>query len=167
MSDKTGKVHGIINGTWDEYIEYAPVESASNPSGSNKKAVLETGPPLSMWRVAPPSPAVEEAEKMYYFTPFAMQLNDSPSKEVNLAPTDSRLRPDQRLMEEGRWDEANAEKARLEDKQRARRREMALRLVNSGSQGNGSTESPGSSPQPQGSNVTIPPGIMGKLYLTK
>ncbi|VDN16607.1 unnamed protein product [Dibothriocephalus latus] len=29
-------------------------------------------------------------------------------------------------MEEGRWDEANLEKVRLEEKQRARRRQMAL-----------------------------------------
>ena len=39
-----------------------------------------------------------------------------------MAPTDTRLRPDQRLMEEGSWDEANAEKVRLEEKQRAVRR---------------------------------------------
>lgn len=42
--------------------------------------------------------------------------------EEGIAPTDSRLRPDQRLMEDGRWDEANAEKLRLEEKQRACRR---------------------------------------------
>lgn len=42
--------------------------------------------------------------------------------EEGIAPTDSRLRPDQRLMEDGRWDEANAEKLRLEEKQRAVRR---------------------------------------------
>lgn len=42
--------------------------------------------------------------------------------EEGVAPTDSRLRPDQRLMENGRWDEANAEKLRLEEKQRAVRR---------------------------------------------
>lgn len=42
--------------------------------------------------------------------------------EEGTAPTDSRLRPDQRLMEDGRWDEANAEKLRLEEKQRATRR---------------------------------------------
>jgi hypothetical protein len=42
--------------------------------------------------------------------------------EEDIAPTDSRLRPDQRLMEDGQWDEANAEKLRLEEKQRAARR---------------------------------------------
>ena len=31
-------------------------------------------------------------------------------EEEGVSPTDTRLRPDQRLMEEGRWDEANTEK---------------------------------------------------------
>lgn len=39
-----------------------------------------------------------------------------------MAPTDTRLRPDQRLMEEAKWDDANVEKVRLEEKQRANRR---------------------------------------------
>lgn len=52
---------------------------------------------------------------------LAAQLNEP---EEGVAPTDSRLRPDQRLMEEGLWDEANAEKLRLEEKQRAARREL-------------------------------------------
>lgn len=51
---------------------------------------------------------------------MALELNEP---EANVAPTDSRLRPDQRLMEEGRWDESNAEKVRLEEKQRTVRRE--------------------------------------------
>lgn len=46
--------------------------------------------------------------------------------EEGLALTDSRKRPDQRLMEEGKWDEANDEKLRLEEKQRAARRQREL-----------------------------------------
>jgi hypothetical protein len=38
---------------------------------------------------------------------FTCELNEH---EEGVAPTDSRLRPDQRLMEEGLWDEANTEK---------------------------------------------------------
>ena len=56
---------------------------------------------------------------MYFFSALALTLNES---EEGVALTDSRLRPDQRLMEEGRWDEANSEKQRLEEKQRAVRR---------------------------------------------
>ena len=51
---------------------------------------------------------------------FACELNE---EENGVAPTDSRLRPDQRLMENGEWEEANAVKVRLEDKQRAVRRQ--------------------------------------------
>ena len=54
---------------------------------------------------------------------MACQLNEM---EEGLAPTDSRKRPDQRLMEEGKWDEANDEKLRLEEKQRAARRQREL-----------------------------------------
>lgn len=61
----------------------------------------------------------DNAENMYYFSALALTLNEL---EEGVGLTDSRLRPDQRLMEEGRWDEANAEKQRLEEKQRAVRR---------------------------------------------
>ena len=40
-----------------------------------------------------------------------------------MAPTDTRLRPDQRLMENGEWEEANRVKVQLEEKQRAVRRQ--------------------------------------------
>jgi hypothetical protein len=70
-------------------------------------------------------------ETMYNFTELAVQLNEP---EEGVAPTDTRLRPDQRLMEEAKWDEANEEKIRLEDKQRAARKkreaEYALKHPN-------------------------------------
>lgn len=62
----------------------------------------------------------EGAENMYYFSTLALTLNEP---EEGVAPTDSRKRPDQRLMEQGRWEEANTEKQRLEEKQRTVRRE--------------------------------------------
>ena len=58
-------------------------------------------------------------ESLYNFTQLAVELNED---EPGVAPTDSRRRPDQRLMEDGRWDEANQEKLRLEEKQRQTRR---------------------------------------------
>lgn len=61
----------------------------------------------------------ENAENMYYFSALALTLNE---QEEGVGLTDSRLRPDQKLMEDGRWDEANSEKQRLEEKQRAVRR---------------------------------------------
>lgn len=44
---------------------------------------------------------------MYHFSEFTVSLNEM---EENIAPTDSRLRKDQQLMEATLWDEANAEK---------------------------------------------------------
>jgi hypothetical protein len=58
-------------------------------------------------------------EAMYNFTELAVQLNE---QEQGVAPTDTRLRPDQRLMENALWDDANKEKLRLEEKQRAARK---------------------------------------------
>lgn len=65
---------------------------------------------------------------MYYFSTLALTLNEL---EEEVAPTDSRRRPDQRLMEDGHWDEANAEKQRLEEKQRSSRREREREAVKS------------------------------------
>lgn len=47
------------------------------------------------------------SEVMYSFSDFACGLNEP---EEGVAPTDSRLRPDQRIMEEGDFDRANKEK---------------------------------------------------------
>ncbi|VDM97624.1 unnamed protein product [Thelazia callipaeda] len=58
----------------------------------------------------------KESELMYNYTTLAIELNEL---EEGVAPTDSRLRQDMRLMEEGNWDAANVEKERLEAKQRA------------------------------------------------
>lgn len=68
---------------------------------------------------------VDQATKRYGFPVFAATLNELTPIEANkLPPTDSRLRPDQRALEEGNLDAAEELKARLEEKQRERRREM-------------------------------------------
>lgn len=56
---------------------------------------------------------------MHFFSSLALTLNEP---EEGVAPTDSRLRPDQRLMEAGLWDEANSQKQRLEERQRLERK---------------------------------------------
>ncbi|CCC69358.1 hypothetical protein NCAS_0C03680 [Naumovozyma castellii] len=64
----------------------------------------------------------------FHLTPFAITLNaPQPHLLPWLAPTDSRLRPDQRAMEDGRYDEAADEKHRLEEKQRAVRRNREMK----------------------------------------
>uniref|UniRef100_A0A3Q3FI91 Oxysterol-binding protein n=1 Tax=Labrus bergylta TaxID=56723 RepID=A0A3Q3FI91_9LABR len=76
-----------------------------------------------LWRITP-RPA--HSAQMYNFTSFAMTLNElEPAMERLLAPTDCRLRPDIRAMENGDIDAANTEKERLEEKQRASRRERS------------------------------------------
>ncbi|XP_061594011.1 oxysterol-binding protein-related protein 1 isoform X5 [Cololabis saira] len=73
-----------------------------------------------LWRIAPrPANSVQ----MYSFTSFAMQLNELHKEMEGLIPqTDCRLRPDIRAMENGDIDLASEEKKRLEEKQRAARK---------------------------------------------
>lgn len=52
---------------------------------------------------------------MYHFTKLAIELNE---EDESVAPTDSRRRPDQRLMEQGAWDESNKVKSEVEERQR-------------------------------------------------
>ncbi|XP_073332737.1 oxysterol-binding protein-related protein 1 isoform X1 [Pagrus major] len=73
-----------------------------------------------LWRIAP-RPA--NSAQMYSFTNFAMQLNEMREEmEGVIPPTDCRLRPDIRAMENGDIDLASEEKKRLEEKQRAARK---------------------------------------------
>ncbi|TWW57082.1 Oxysterol-binding protein-related protein 1 [Takifugu flavidus] len=77
-----------------------------------------------LWRITP-RPA--HSAQMYNFTSFAMTLNElEPDMERLLPPTDCRLRPDIRAMESGDIDAASNEKERLEEKQRAARRERSV-----------------------------------------
>ncbi|CAD6888373.1 unnamed protein product [Tilletia controversa] len=66
------------------------------------------------------------AEDYYGFTYFAVSLNEvTPDIEPFLPPTDSRLRPDQRAMEDGDIDKAEDLKQKLEQAQRVRRKAAA------------------------------------------
>ncbi|XP_032526377.2 oxysterol-binding protein 1 [Danaus plexippus] len=113
IKDPQGVPRYVLQGHWDTRVEVAPVTSASADN-----TVCKTGKFVVAWERVP---APADSEKWYNFTLLAAQLNEP---ETGVAPTDSRLRPDQRLMEEGLWDEANAEKLRLEEKQRAVRRQL-------------------------------------------
>ncbi|XP_054531803.1 oxysterol-binding protein 2 isoform X5 [Pan troglodytes] len=119
VTDSQGKAHYVLSGSWDEQMECSKVvhSSPSSPSSDGKqKTVYQTLSAKLLWKKYP---LPENAENMYYFSELALTLNEH---EEGVAPTDSRLRPDQRLMEKGRWDEANTEKQRLEEKQRLSRR---------------------------------------------
>ncbi|XP_051994196.1 oxysterol-binding protein 1-like isoform X4 [Xyrauchen texanus] len=121
VTDKDGKAHYVLSGTWDEKMECSRVMQSSrggeNGAEGRQKTVYQTLKAKELWRK---TPLPDGAENMYYFSTLALTLNE---QEDGVAPTDSRRRPDQRLMEQGRWEEANAEKQRLEEKQRTTRRE--------------------------------------------
>jgi hypothetical protein len=122
ITDSNNVARYVLNGTWTEQIEGAPV---LNPQVVTEQTQLNTGASKVLWKRRYPPPHLEA---MYNFTELAVQLNEP---EEGVAPTDSRLRPDQRLMELAKWDEANTEKLRLEEKQRANRkqREQSLALA--------------------------------------
>ncbi|XP_029367194.1 oxysterol-binding protein 2 isoform X2 [Echeneis naucrates] len=119
VADSGGQAHYILSGTWDDKMESSKIiQSSRGGTGTEgkQKTVYQTLSPKLLWKKYP---LPENAENMYYFSALALTLNEM---EEGVGLTDSRLRPDQRLMEDGRWDEANSEKQRLEEKQRAVRR---------------------------------------------
>jgi len=115
VMNREGAVKWVVGGTWDDYMEASKVV---NTLKTNKGTpVFETEPQTQLWKRILPPP---ESERYYHFTELACQLNE---EEEGVAPSDSRKRPDQRLMENGFWDEANEEKLRIEEKQRTARKQ--------------------------------------------
>ncbi|XP_069373401.1 oxysterol-binding protein-related protein 7 isoform X2 [Paralichthys olivaceus] len=81
--------------------------------------------PKCVWK---PNPQPKDHQLYYGFSTFAMELNElNPDLKPLLPPTDSRLRPDQRLLEEGQVDEADRKKDDIEEFQRAWRKELGKR----------------------------------------
>lgn len=106
--DSSGAAYALgLAGSWTQHLRLT-----KNGSDTGK----------DIWTAGP---LVADAAKHYGFTTFAASLNEvTPIEEDHLPPTDSRLRPDQIALEEGQVDKAEALKARLEERQRARRRVM-------------------------------------------
>jgi len=102
--DSAGATISQLEGKWDEQF--------SQTVDSSHLVVL--------WRV---NPWPKQTEEYYGFTSFGITLNEMSPDVVNkLPPTDSRLRPDVRALEEGDLDTAESEKSRVEEMQRDRRR---------------------------------------------
>jgi len=113
----SGEVKFALKGTWDQSMEYSKVLAVDGDT-------WDTGPPRTVWVKNPP---LENAERIYHFTKMACELNEP---EEGVAPTDSRNRPDQRLMEAQNFPDANLSKVNLEEAQRERRRQReALALA--------------------------------------
>lgn len=103
VTDSEGKVVHTIFGKWHESMFQGDPPSAT-----------------CIWRA---NPMPVEQEQYYGFTQFAVELNElEPSLKPLLPPTDTRFRPDQRLLEEGNIDGAEEQKQRIEQLQRERRR---------------------------------------------
>ncbi|XP_045575158.1 oxysterol-binding protein-related protein 3 isoform X3 [Salmo salar] len=103
ITDHKGKVIHRLFGKWNEGVYCGDPPSAT-----------------CIWR-ANAMPA--DHEQYYGFTKFAMELNElDPSLKLLLPPTDTRLRLDQRLLEEGNVEAAEEQKQKIEQQQRDRRR---------------------------------------------
>ncbi|CAB3985242.1 Hypothetical predicted protein [Paramuricea clavata] len=114
--DKSKVTHFVLTGTWDSKIDCAEVVYTMKSEGGQPKQIAQTRTPVTLWKIN----IVEDRELQYNFSDFAMSLNEP---DDLVAISDSRFRPDQRLMELGKWDDANTAKGKLEEKQRAKRRE--------------------------------------------
>ncbi|XP_061603949.1 oxysterol-binding protein 2 isoform X3 [Phyllopteryx taeniolatus] len=126
VEDREGMAHYILSGTWDEKMESAKIVDSSQGSGGSEgkqKTVYQTLQPKLLWKKYP---LPDNAENMHYFSTLALTLNEP---EEGVAPTDSRMRPDQRLMEAGLWDEANIQKQRLEESQRLERKRREVQTM--------------------------------------
>ncbi|KAI9111118.1 hypothetical protein K1719_017993 [Acacia pycnantha] len=112
VEDVSGKKAAAIFGKWDDSMYYVigdeKVKSKHTPSDASM-LWKRTKPPTNLTR--------------YNMTSFAITLNELvPGLKEKLPPTDSRLRPDQRHLENGEYEKANLEKQRLEKRQRMSRK---------------------------------------------
>ncbi|KAI0008118.1 Oxysterol-binding protein-domain-containing protein [Xylariaceae sp. FL0662B] len=124
------KTKGMFGGR-SEDVQVECYDASGAPTGTGLTGnwtaslrVVEGGKPTSqeIWKAGQ---LVPNAPNTYGLTTFSASLNEITAVEKGrLPPTDSRLRPDQRLAEQGKLDDAEAWKVRLEEAQRARRREL-------------------------------------------
>ncbi|XP_066431873.1 oxysterol-binding protein-related protein 6 isoform X1 [Eleutherodactylus coqui] len=103
VMDQEGKVVHRLFGKWHEALYCGDAPAAK-----------------CIWR---PGSMPNNYELYYGFTRFAMELNElDPVMREFLPVTDARFRPDQRLLEAGNVGAASAEKQRIEELQRTRRK---------------------------------------------
>ncbi|XP_027367707.1 oxysterol-binding protein-related protein 1C-like isoform X2 [Abrus precatorius] len=114
IQDRNGKTVSTLFGKWDESMHY--VNGDCTGKGKGHESLSEAH---LLWKRSKPP----KFPTRYNFTRFAITLNElSPGLKEKLPPTDSRLRPDQRYLENGEYDMANSEKLRLEQRQRQARK---------------------------------------------
>ncbi|XP_048534202.1 oxysterol-binding protein-related protein 1B-like [Triticum urartu] len=115
VKDADGTKVASLMGKWDESMYCVVSDDASklNSHISHQSA----GATLLWKKNEPPADPTR-----YNLSSFAITLNElTPGLKEKLPPTDSRLRPDQRHLENGEYEKANSEKLRLETRQRMAR----------------------------------------------
>ncbi|XP_042385502.1 oxysterol-binding protein-related protein 1C-like [Zingiber officinale] len=114
VQDRSGKTVATLIGKWDESMHY--IMGNGSVKGKGSEGIPEA---RLLWKQnKPPKHAAR-----YNLTRFAITLNElMPGLKEKLPLTDSRLRPDQRCLENGEYEMANAEKLRLEERQRQARK---------------------------------------------
>ncbi|PGG98796.1 hypothetical protein GX51_06592 [Blastomyces parvus] len=127
VMDSEGFTKWSIGGHWNDkiYARHTPGYQGSAIPRSEDDIPLrpELTKPFLVWECNPRPKGIP-----FNLTPFVVTLNAIPETlRPHLPPTDTRLRPDQRAMEDGEYDFAATEKHRLEEKQRAKRRERDLK----------------------------------------
>ncbi|KAI6224311.1 hypothetical protein M3Y99_01407900 [Aphelenchoides fujianensis] len=105
-------------GQWDRGLNKRVVPSPPPTHSSRCCRIVASGEQVALFEAPPPH---EHAAAHYGFTRFTMALNELHAADRPLLPpTDSRFRPDQRLLENGEPERAEEAKKRLEKEQRGR-----------------------------------------------
>lgn len=118
----SGRSEEVSVKTFDTHGEELPLGLQGTWTGSLQLTEHGNVTNTTIWQAGA---LVDKAAKHYGFTSFAATLNEvSPIEKGKLAPTDSRIRPDQRALEDGDLDRAEDLKTELEERQRQRRKEM-------------------------------------------
>ncbi len=127
--DVSGNTKWSIGGHWNDKIfaRYTPGQDVTvglpSRTPTNASQLPGESRAFIVWQANPRPQGIP-----FNLTPFVITLNALPERlRPCLPPTDTRLRPDQRAMEDGEYDLAAKEKNRVEEKQRAKRRERELK----------------------------------------
>lgn len=121
-----GQTRWSLGGRWNDKI-YARLTpgfedstlKAPSAAGAGGKLTGDQDQAFLVWEAHPRPPNIP-----FNLTPFVVTFQSLPDRlRPYLPPTDTRLRPDQRAMEDGAYDLAASEKNRVEEKQRGKRRE--------------------------------------------
>ncbi|KAK7280938.1 hypothetical protein RIF29_08517 [Crotalaria pallida] len=113
QDNRTGEKVAMLIGKWDEAMYYVLGDPTTKPKGYDPMTEAAL-----LWERDN-----YDTKTRYNLSPFAISLNEiMPGLSEKLPPTDSRLRPDQRHLENGEYELANAEKLRLEQLQRQARK---------------------------------------------